>query len=602
MDENRPVDEGYVPGPTVWCDAETATVDDILSVIAMRRSEANSRGRSAIQTTASAPPVAVPVAGALPARLVVRRAPHRRNRDREPPPVITEMPVETSPLFPGAGDSDDPFGLADYFLVELPASRADVGPLGHELAYRLGKDDEVAEAYYEGAAGDYVALGSILGGGTPPADRNWARTAIRVPPGPGGGANVTIGHPDTGWTSHPELDTAALDLARQWNTLDENANAVDPLDFLLFNGHGTGTASLMVSSPAGQINGVAPAARVLPIRCARSVVLILDTEVAQAVWYAVGQQADVLSISLGGYPVPYLESVVAHAVHVSDMIVCASAGNVTPFVVYPAAYPDCIAVAGTTPTDRPWRLSSFGSQVAVSAPAHLVWVADFDAQRNPVAAAPGSGTSFATPHAAAAAALWLAQHGRAQLLQRYAGVASLAAVFRRLLAATARRPGPFPAPGGTGDVAEGTGYSWEAQRYGPGILDVSSLLTAPLPPASDFPATPPQPLAWLDVFDNIFAGLSRDDIVGRFSLVIGSPDADVPGFADRFGAELVQLFVDDPTAREAFLSLPASAAPAEGSEAETATRARSTSIVRDRLLRNASATLRVAISSAAPEG
>src|SRR5689334_15636868 len=110
MDENRPVDERYVPGPTVWCDAETATVDDILSVIAMRRSEANSRERSAIQTTASAPPVAVPVAGALPARLVVRRAPHKK-RDREPPPVIAAMPVETSPLFPGAADSEDPFGL-----------------------------------------------------------------------------------------------------------------------------------------------------------------------------------------------------------------------------------------------------------------------------------------------------------------------------------------------------------------------------------------------------------------------------------------------------------------------------------------------------------
>jgi hypothetical protein len=581
---------------------EAVGVDEILSAIAARRSAASGREPTAEPTTAAGRAAIVPDASALPARLVVQRAPASGMRDVEPPGVIAAMGLATSPLFPGAAGSEDPFGLADYFILELPGSRADVGPLGHELAYRLGEDDEVAAAYYEGAAGYYVALGSILGGGTPPADRNWARSAVRVPPGPGGGVNVTIGHPDTGWTAHPELDTAALDLTRQWNTLDENANAVDPLDFLLFNGHGTGTASLMISGPAGQITGVAPAARVLPIRCARSVVLILDSELAQAVWYAVGQQADVLSISLGGFPVPYLESVVAHAVHVANMIVCASAGNVTPFVVYPAAYPDCIAVAGTTPTDRPWRLSSFGSQVAVSAPAHLVWVADFDAQRNPVAAAPGSGTSFATPYVAAAAALWLAQHGRAQLLQRYAGVASLAAVFRRLLATTARMPGPFPAPGGTGDVAEGAAYTWEAQRYGPGILDVGGLLAAPLPFASDFPVPTPQLSAWLDVLDNIFAELSRNDIVSRLSLVIGAPEADVPGFVDRFGAELVQVLFDDPAAREGFLSLPPMAAAPTAAAAQTAARARPPTVARDRLLRNASATLRAATGPTPPEG
>jgi subtilisin family serine protease len=601
MDETHSADESYVPYPGVSLDPETATVAEILSVIATR-SEANSREGSAIPTTPSASARVVPVASTLPARLVVRRASAGRMRDGEPPEIVAAMRLASSPLFPGAADSEDPFGLADYFLVELPGSRADVGSLGHELAYRLGGHDDVVAAYYEGAAGYYVGLGSILGGGTPPADRNWARSAVGVPSGPAGGANVTIGHPDTGWTPHPELDTSALDLARQWNTLDENANAVDPLDFLLFNGHGTGTASLMVSGPAGQINGVAPAARVLPIRCARSVVLILDTELAQAVWYAVGQQADVLSISLGGFPVPYLESVVAHAARVANMIVCASAGNVSPFVVYPAAYPDCIAVAGTTPTDRPWRLSSFGPQVAVSAPAHLVWVADFDGQRNPVAAAPGSGTSFATPHVAAAAALWLAQNGRAQLLQRYAGVASLAAVFRRLLSATARLPGPFPAPGGTGDVAEGAAYTWEAQRYGPGILDIASLLAVPLPAASDFPVPTPQPLTWLDVLDNLFTDLTRDDITGRLSTVIGAPGGDVPRFVHRFGAELVQILMDDPAAREGFLSLPPMAdTPPKAAAAETAARGHPGTTGRDRVLRNASATLRAAARPTAPE-
>jgi hypothetical protein len=418
------------------------------------------------------------------------------------------------------------------------------------------------------------------------------------------------------------LDPAALDLTRQWNTLDDTNNAIDPLDFLLFNGHGTATASLMISSSSGQLTGVAPAARLLPIRCARSVVLVLDTELAQAVWYAIGQQTDVLSISLGGLPMPHLEAVISHAVRTTNMIVCASAGNLSPFVVYPAAYRDCLAVAGTTPTDRPWAKSSFGPSVAISAPAHLVWVGDFDDQRNPVAASPGHGTSFSAPYVAAAAARWLSQHGKSQLIQKYAGTTNLSTVFRRLLAQTARRPGPFPAPGETGDVAEGMAYTWDQTRYGPGILDVGSLLAAPLPPASDFVPPAPSPTwSWLDALDHIFPDLPRAGLVDRLSAVAGSPITQATEFINRFGAELTQILIEEPAAREAFLSLvPEGAAPEEGAVAESGGQpaaavmkegARDASITptavpdaiaaRDLLMAHASATLGAAVQPPALE-
>ena len=76
-------------------------------------------------------------------------------------------------------------------------------------------------------------------------------------------------------------------------------------------------------------------------------VLIADINVAHAVVAAVNGGAQVISISLGGYPAPILEWVITWAV-AQNVIVVAAAGNVYPFVVYPAAYPACIGVGAST--------------------------------------------------------------------------------------------------------------------------------------------------------------------------------------------------------------------------------------------------------------
>jgi hypothetical protein len=76
------------------------------------------------------------------------------------------------------------------------------------------------------------------------------------------------------------------------------------------------------------------------------------------------------------------------------------------------------------------------------------------------------GTSFAVTHVAGLAALWLAHHGRTELLGRY-GASQLVAVFRTLLAGAAvRRP-----PG------------WDEDNFGSGVVDAQALLEAELPAA-----------------------------------------------------------------------------------------------------------------------
>ncbi len=78
--------------------------------------------------------------------------------------------------------------------------------------------------------------------------------------------------------------------------------------------------------------------------------------------------------------------------------------------------------------------------------------------------AQGQGTSFAVALTAGVAALWLAHHGRANVVAAaQARAETVQVMFRRLLQATARRPTP-----------------WDAASMGPGVVDARALLEAGL--------------------------------------------------------------------------------------------------------------------------
>lgn len=479
-----------------------------------------------------------------PARFVIEV----RQEDAGRPDAVRklEIPYEVEPLFPGADPQDEAFKLASYYIVTLPVRRGDAGPAAHDVAYKLRALPQVERSYYEGAYRRYVPLTSVFDCPSPPADRGWARRAVRAPADPAGGAGVVIAHPDTGWVEHSELDASALDLDRQWNTITRTADARDPRTFPLFKAHGTSTATVLASRSRGDVTGIAPGATIIPIRCVDSVVLVFDVEVAQAIWYACQQDTHVISLSVGGHPAPYLEGVLGHAVYRKHMIVCAAAGNAVPYVVYPAAYPDCIAVAATTPTDRPSNFSSFGSQVTISAPGHRVWKGDFDKAGAEIVDH-GCGTSYAAPHVAGAAALWLAHHGRESLLARYGAEASLQHVFALLLRRTARNPGVFSEEGEEGDVDRRAGYEWETSKYGAGILDIAALLAEPLPPAED--AAPSNPdawvhKAWIEIMYDLFQGLDPDQVRERIERLFAGVSAEVEDTLEQFGNELAQLIMD----------------------------------------------------------
>ena len=372
-----------------------------------------------------------------------------------------------------------------------------------------------------------------------PADRTWALHKLEAPaawalPPPAGGKRfgegVRVCHPDTGWTEHAELD-GALDLNSDRDVIDGDFHAEDPLEDRpgLNPGHGTATGSVIASrggvdddgpTGPGAITGVAPKATLVPIRTIKSVIQAFDSDVARAVAYAPSAECDVVSMSLGGRLFFGLERAVRYAVE-QGLIVVAAAGNCVGFVVAPAVYDDAIGVAATNFEDEPWRGSSHGSAVTISAPGEDVWCARATGE-DPVA--PGDGTSFAAAETAGLAALWLAHHGEAAI-DTARGARSRQDFFAELLTKTARTPD-----------------EWNASEYGPGIANARTLLEEPLgPPAAASPAR-------LASNDAIALARMTGRRVADFGVVL------TPDDLRRFGPELSALALDDPEGFEALLS------------------------------------------------
>jgi len=202
---------------------------------------------------------------------------------------------------------------------------------------------------------------------------------------------------DTGVDStHPDLAGQVLPGADF--TTGTEGPAVDP------NGHGTHVAGI-IAAAAGNgegIAGVAPDARVLPIRVLGANGSGYLSDVANGIVYAAEHGADVINLSIGATSsIDAMTNAIAYA-RSQGVVVVAAAGNLrgngNP-VSYPAADPGVLAVAATDAADRVAPYSSAGDYVDVAAPGSAV-----------LSTFPGgyrmmSGTSMASPHVAGLAAL-----------------------------------------------------------------------------------------------------------------------------------------------------------------------------------------------------
>lgn len=314
------------------------------------------------------------------------------------------------------------------------------------------------------------------------------------------GKGIRIGHPDAGYKDHTDLQGEPPGQSsrvlgtweRDFVDGDRGLKSARNRD----GQHGLSTGTVIMSAEmTGEIIGVAPKADLVALRVTKPRGVfpspILFDSGAQALRDAIRYATHVagchvISISLGWFYNRGLHAAVREA-EVADVIVCAAAGNYTPMVVWPAAYPEVVAVGGCTATRQPWPGSARGSAVDVSGPAENVWVASFT-ELGSEAPAQSSGTSFAVATVAGVAALWLAYHNRDFLLERYQGQVTLTALFRHVLAQSSD---PFPS-------------SLAGIGLGVGIVNARKALKTPLPtltelqqqaPAAAFAQAPDTPVA-----------------------------------------------------------------------------------------------------------
>ena len=184
------------------------------------------------------------------------------------------------------------------------------------------------------------------------------------------------------------------------------------------SGHGTHVAGIVaaVSDNGIGISGVAPGASIMVLRAGfniGSTGYLQDDDIAAAIVYAADNGAQVINLSLGD---PRYSPLLADAVRYAtdlDVVVVAAAGNESSSsVYYPARLDETIGVAAAGRNGLPAAFSNRGSSIDLIAPGVAV-----------LSAQPGggygnlSGTSMASPHVAAAAALVRARHPEYSRLQ-----------------------------------------------------------------------------------------------------------------------------------------------------------------------------------------
>ncbi len=189
------------------------------------------------------------------------------------------------------------------------------------------------------------------------------------------------------------------------------------------NGHGTfcaGTIAQNTNNGVG-VAGIAPGVKILPVKVMGSDGSGDVATIASGITWATDQGAKVISMSLGSSSSSStLSSAVAYAYGKGVTIVAASGNDYSSTVGYPAAYPGVIAVGAAGIGGTHSAYSNTGTNLDITAPG-----GDLSLDANNDGYADGilqetydsgawtytfwEGTSMATPHVAAAAALVIAQ-------------------------------------------------------------------------------------------------------------------------------------------------------------------------------------------------
>lgn len=185
------------------------------------------------------------------------------------------------------------------------------------------------------------------------------------------------------------------------------------------HGHGTHVAGTIAQSTDNGrgVAGLAFGATIMPVKVLDRSGRGTAADIADAIRWAADQGANVINMSLGGgLPSLTMAAAVDYARKKGVVVVCAAGNGSRGKVEYPAAYPGAFAVSAVGPDRELAFYSSWGKQLAIAAPGGDKSKGGEKGgilQNTIVPGEPSAtdrylsfqGTSMATPHVAAAAAL-----------------------------------------------------------------------------------------------------------------------------------------------------------------------------------------------------
>ena len=218
------------------------------------------------------------------------------------------------------------------------------------------------------------------------------------------GAGIKVAVVDSGVaTEHPDLAgqlTPGADFVVDGSGTTPNTS--DP------NGHGTHVSGIIAAVAGNSIGiaGLAPAARIIPVRVLDDDGAGYSSDVAKGIVFAVDQGAQVINLSFGGQSSAAVRTALDYAQSKGSTVIAAMGnekqrGNP---ILYPAADAETIAVAATTGSQDVASFSNTGAHADIAAPGVSILSTVPDSGY-----ATYSGTSMAAPHVAALAALLLAR-------------------------------------------------------------------------------------------------------------------------------------------------------------------------------------------------
>lgn len=207
------------------------------------------------------------------------------------------------------------------------------------------------------------------------------------------GKGVTIAVIDTGVAlDHPDLKDR---LVSGINLLVKD---IPPYDD---NGHGTAVAGILAAD--GHLRGIAPEAKIMPVKALDALGSGNSYTVARGIREAIGKGAQVIVLSLTDPVSSFAMENALDEAEQAGVVVVAAVGNDGGKVPYPAAYPTVLGVGALDENDQPAPFSNRGDAVDVVAYGVNIFTArpgGYDAY---------TGTSMAAPQAAGVAALLLSK-------------------------------------------------------------------------------------------------------------------------------------------------------------------------------------------------